>query len=106
MKRSRWLLLIGIVVFCLLAVQAAAVHKTLMGFQGKVTNASGAAVTSGNLTINISTGQNCLAEVFNRTYINNFTRDGIFDIMLGAVVRAIGPKLCKPGSDGSSKLLG
>jgi hypothetical protein len=81
--KGKLLLMMILVVFFLLAAQTSATQKTLMGFQGKATNSSGAAITGGNITINVSAGTNCLGEIFNRTYINNFTRDGIFDIMLG-----------------------
>ena len=54
-----------------------------MGFQGKLLNSSDDAVTDGNITINISTADNCEGGVYSKKFIDPFSNDGIFDLMLG-----------------------
>ena len=58
-------------------------HETIFGFQMKVTNSSGSPITTGNVTLNISEDNNCNGGLFTKIYVNNFTNDGIIDVMVG-----------------------
>ena len=58
-------------------------QATMVSYQGKVTDSSGAAVNNGNLRVTVSTSDSCEQNVIYDYSYNSLIQKGLFNILLG-----------------------
>ena len=63
--------------------------RTFMSLDGKITNATGDPVIGANITVNISSDNDCTGDVYSEVFVNNTSTKGIFDILLGNKSQAL-----------------